>query len=95
MPHPSEPWHLAGIVPRCGSFDVHARYRATCDAFPTRHRFSPRPCGSLGGHVHLSTIFYAVEMKIVMSLRFLAEVGFRVLLFPQKFLQEYYDCISD
>ncbi|KHN93262.1 hypothetical protein KKH3_32890 [Pectobacterium actinidiae] len=45
--------------------------------------------------MHLSTIFYAVEMKIVMSLRFLAEVGFRVLLFPQKFLQEYYDCISD
>ncbi|MCL6379772.1 hypothetical protein EXT57_20765 [Pectobacterium brasiliense] len=57
VPHPSEPWLLARIVPRCGSFDVHVRCRATCDAFHTRHRLSPRPCGSLGGHVHLSTIF--------------------------------------
>ncbi|PWC22432.1 hypothetical protein DDT52_04090 [Brenneria roseae subsp. roseae] len=37
--------------------------RAASDAFQTRHWLSPRPCGSPGGHAHLSTIFYAGKDK--------------------------------
>ncbi|NKI73361.1 hypothetical protein Dpoa2040_000550 [Dickeya sp. CFBP 2040] len=44
-------------VPSAFAFAV----RAACDAFLTRHRLSPHPCGSPGEVVRLSTIFNAGE----------------------------------
>ncbi|KHN56088.1 hypothetical protein OI70_13175 [Dickeya fangzhongdai] len=49
-------------VPSAFAFAV----RAARDAFQTRHGLSPRPCGSPGEVVHLSTVFDAGKTVIRM-----------------------------